>query len=57
MLFNADNPFGTDLFTPPTTDTIKVKRHKLPKTRRGTRALRPLLPSVVIKNALLNFNG
>lgn len=58
MLFNnIDNPFGTDLFTPPTTATIKVKPHKLPKTKRGTRALRPLLPAVVVKNFLLNYNG
>ena len=48
------NPFGTDAFTPPTTANIKVRPHRLPKTKRGTRALRsPMMPSTIIKNFLL----
>ena len=56
MYINAENPFGTALFTPPTTATIKVRPHRLPKTKRGTRALRsPMMPSTVLKNILLTW--
>jgi hypothetical protein len=56
MYINAENPFGTDVFTPPAPAPIKVKRHKLPKTKRGTRALRnPTMPSTVLKNILLTW--
>jgi hypothetical protein len=52
-----DNPFGTDAFAAPTTATIKVKTHRLPKTKRSeiVRVLRaPKPPSTIIKNFLLS---
>ena len=57
MLHFADteNPFGTDAFTPPTTSDIKVKLHKLPKTKKGARVYRsPIMPSTLLKNFLLS---
>lgn len=54
-MINSDNPFGIDAFAAPAPDFVKVKPHKLPKTKKGTRARRPLLPSVVIKNILLTW--
>jgi hypothetical protein len=55
---DIENPFGTDAFTPPTTGSVKVKSHRLPKTRRSAvvRVLRnPTAPSTIIKNALLTW--
>lgn len=53
MFLNIDNAYGTDAFTPPA--PVKVKPHKLPKTKRGTRARRsPSMPSTVLKNFLLS---
>jgi hypothetical protein len=53
MFLNIDNAYGTDLFTPPA--PVKVKPHKLPKTKRGTHTRRsPVLPSTIIKNFLLS---
>jgi hypothetical protein len=55
-MFNIDNPFGTDLFVAPAPDSVKVKPHKLPKTKKGSRVLRaPKPPSAVIKNVLLTW--
>lgn len=55
-MFNVDNPFGTDLFVAPAPDSVKVKLHKLPKTKKGSRVLRAPKPlSAVIKNALLTW--
>ncbi len=54
QFIDIENPFGTALFTPPTPATIKVRPHRLPKTKRGTRALRsPMMPSTIIKNFML----
>lgn len=51
-----ENPYGTALFVAP--GSVKVKPHKLPKTKRGTHALRnPKAPSQILKNFLLNYNG
>lgn len=52
-----DNPFGTALFTPPTTSNIKVRPHRRPKTKKSAvvRVLRnPTAPSTIIKNFLLS---
>lgn len=60
MLHFADteNPFGTDAFTRPTPDEIKVKPHKLPKTKKGAKVYRsPIMPSTIVKNFLLTYNG
>ena len=52
---DIENPFGTQLFVAP--GDVKVKPHKLPKTRKGTRALRnPKAPSTVLKNFLLTYD-
>lgn len=51
-----ENPFGTSLFTAPT--STKVRPHRLPRVKKGTsvrRAPKPL--STIIKNTLLNYNG
>lgn len=53
MFQDIENPYGTALFTPPA--PVKVKLHKLPKTKRGTRARRsPVMPSTILKNFLLS---
>lgn len=53
MYLNIDNPFGADAFAP--TAPVKVKPHKLPKTKRSARVLRAPKPlSVVVKNFLLS---
>jgi hypothetical protein len=57
FLADIDNAFGTDTFTPPTAASIKVKSHRLPKTKRSAvvRVLRnPTAPSTIIKNFLLS---
>jgi hypothetical protein len=54
MFIDIDNAYGTDLFTPPA-PSVKVKPHKLPKTKRGVRVLRnPTAPSKILKNFLLS---
>lgn len=53
MYFNIDNPFGTELFPAPA--PVRVKSHKLPRTRNVTRVLRaPKSPSVILKNYVLS---
>jgi hypothetical protein len=51
-----DNQFGTDAFAAPT--VVKIRPHRLPKTKKGVRVHRAPNPlSATIKNFLLNYNG
>ena len=54
---DIENPFGTSVTIAPTATPVKVRPHRLPKTKKSqvVRFLKnPTAPSTIIKNFLLS---